>query len=127
MMRGVVRLLGQPSASEGHLQSLNGLVEAILGAVEPDPLIQARAQTLRVNARALLAYRRYSFDNQERGERTVASALAACENNLRHFVCTLDAATLRASVPAAPGAEIPATALASTPTGAETSPRSLAA
>ena len=127
MLRGVVRVLALPNASEGHLQSLNSLVEAILGAIEPDPLIQARVQTLRINARALLAYRRYSFDHQEKGERTVASALAACENNLRHFVSALGAATLRTSVPAAPGAEMPATGRASTPTGAETRPRSLAA
>src|SRR3712207_742886 len=85
MMRGVIRVLAQPNASEAHLQNLNGLIEAVLQAVEPTPLIQTRAQTLRVAARALLAFRRHRFVDHESGEQAVASAFASCEYVLKTF------------------------------------------
>ncbi len=79
LLRGSLRALAHGTPSDRQYQDLTSLVDSLLEAYPSTDMARIRAQTLRVRAKALMAYRRYHFVDGAIGEDAVATTLKSGE------------------------------------------------
>ncbi len=79
LLRGSLRALAHGTPSDRQYQDFASLIDGMLEAYPSTDMGPIRAQTLRVRARALMAYRRHRFVDEAMGEEAVATTLKSCE------------------------------------------------
>jgi hypothetical protein len=79
LLRGSLRALARGTPSDRQYQDFTSLVAALLETCPATDMARIRAQTLRVRAKALMAYRRHSFVDAAMGENAVATTLKSSE------------------------------------------------
>jgi hypothetical protein len=79
LLRGSLRALAHGTPSDRQYQDFASLIDGTLEAYPSTDIGPIRAQTLRVRARALMAYRRHRFVDEAMGEEAVATTLKSCE------------------------------------------------
>jgi hypothetical protein len=79
LLRGSLRALAHGTPSDRQYQDFASLVDSLLEGYPSADMARIRAQTLRVRAKALMAYRRYRFVDEAIGEDAVATTLKSGE------------------------------------------------
>jgi hypothetical protein len=79
LLRGSLRALAHGTPSDRQYQDFASLIDGTLEAYPSTDIGPIRAQTLRVRARALMAYRRHRFVDEAMGEEAVATTLKSGE------------------------------------------------
>lgn len=79
LLRGSLRALAHGTPSDRQYQDFASLIDGMLEAYPSTDMGPIRAQTLRVRAKALMAYRRHRFVDEAMGEEAVATTLKSGE------------------------------------------------
>ena len=97
LLRGSLRALAHGTPSDRQYQDFANLIDTFVDAYPSTEMARVRAQTLRVRARSLMAYRRHRFVDEAMGEEAVATTLksgeAVLDLLLRELTNTKAAAT----------------------------------
>ena len=79
LLRGSLRALAHGTPSDRQYQDFASLIGTLVDAYPSTEIARVRAQTLRVRARSLMAYRRHRFVDEAMGEEAVATTLQSGE------------------------------------------------
>jgi len=79
LLRGSLRALAHGTPSDRQYQDFASLIGTLVDAYPSTEMARVRAQTLRVRARSLMAYRRHRFVDEAMGEEAVATTLQSGE------------------------------------------------
>jgi hypothetical protein len=79
LLRGSLRALAHGTPSDRQYLDFASLIDGLLKAYPSTDMGPIRAQTLRVRAKALMAYRRHRFVDEAMGEEAVATTLKSGE------------------------------------------------
>ena len=79
LLRGSLRALAHGIPSDRQYQDFASLIDGMLEAYPSTEIARVRAQTLRVRARSLMAYRRHRFVDEAMGEEAIATTLKSGE------------------------------------------------
>ena len=79
LLRGSLRALAHGTPSDRQYQDFASLIGTLVDAYPSTEMARVRAQTLRVRARSLMAYRRHRFVDEAMGEQAIATTLKSGE------------------------------------------------